>query len=173
MRARARFYTPILLALSVVLLAPNDCNITLDNLADLVVTHKITVTNAGPEDAFVVIIASDVKSRTVLKPGGSTEATSFSAQSVLISAGPAHDYLADLKARRDAIIAKLKPNPSLSESLTIYSELNRVNSLIRDYQARGHGSLCAAEFKVDAKGKGNAVSVTLTLDGDKWNAACS
>jgi hypothetical protein len=169
----SRLRLVLLLATSFVLLAAGDCSIDIGNLGDYVVTYDITITNAGPEAALVFISGRDVKRKAVLQPGGSVTATSFRGGSVLLGASPAVDYVALLKQKRDAIQAKLDQKPlDLLTSMAIYRDLDVIYSNIRDYEQRGHGSLCAVDLKPDSKGKGSDVTATATLDFDTWKLAC-
>lgn len=143
------------------------------NLGNLIVTYGITVTNNGPTAAVVIISGKDLKRRAVVAANTSVTATSFAGGSLLISASPATDYLAVLKARRDEIAAKLNARPlDLSNTLQVYGQLQVVNSQILAYQDEQRSSLCSIELKTDSNGKGIDVSATTTFDGSRFNLAC-
>jgi hypothetical protein len=163
----------VLLAAASLLVAAGDCNIDIGNLGDFVVTHDVSVTNAGSEDASIWIIAGGTKRQGVIKPGGTLTATLFSGASVLISVHAAEDRLALLKAKRDAILAQLNVQPlTLAGSMEMYQQLNSVAAEIRAYEATGHGQLCAVDLKTDTKGRGNDVTATATELGGDFTLSC-
>lgn len=138
-----------------------------------VLRWQITVTNAGPGDAIVGISARDVKRRAVVPAGTSVTATSFAGGSVLIWASPAADVLAQMKARRDQIAAKLDAKPiDFAESIEIYNQLGQVNAEIRAYESEEHSSLCTYELAKNLDGKGIGVSASASFDGSRFNLAC-
>ena len=174
LRSTPRRMVGLLLALSVVLLAPSDCTIDLGNLDEFVVNHEITISNAdSTEDVIALVIGKDVRRRTVLKPGGQVTVTSFTNGSVLISVGPARDVVAELNAQRNELTTKLDQKPlDLAKSLEIHQSLSLLMQRIQQYQQTGHGSLCSKELKVDEKGKGNDVALATQFEGDKWVLSC-
>jgi len=134
----------------------------------------ITVTNAGPGDAMVGISGRDVNRRGVVPAGTSVSVTSLAGGSVLISASPAADVLAQMKARRDQIAAELDAKPiDLAKSIEIYKQLGQVNAEIRAYQGEEHGSQCTIELIRDTQDDdGIDVSATVSFDGSRFNLAC-
>jgi len=139
-----------------------------------IVSWDITVTNAGPGDAMVNISATDVWRRGVVPAGTSVTVTSLSGGSVLISASPAADVLAQMKARRDQIAAKLDAKPiDLAKSTEIYNQLEQVNAEIRAYESVEHLSLCTIQLIRDTQDDdGIDVSATVSFDGSRFNLAC-
>jgi hypothetical protein len=157
-----------------VIFGGRQCDFTVGNLGDLVVTYDITVVNSSAAPAIVGIYGGDVKRRAVVTAGTSVTATSFKGGSVLISVSPAEDVLAHMKARRDQIAAKVDAKPlDLSKSIEIYNQLNQVNAEIRSFESEQHGSLCTVALKTDSKGKGVNVSFTATIEGSRFILACS
>jgi hypothetical protein len=156
-----------------VIFGGQQCHFDINNLDDLVVSYEITVVNSSTADAVVGIFGKDVKRRAIVTAGSGETATSFGGGSVLISVSPAQDVLAQMKARRDEVAAKLDAKPlDLAKSIGIYDQLNQINAQIRAYESEQHGSLCSVELKTDSKGKGMNVSVTATYDGSRFVLAC-
>jgi hypothetical protein len=145
-----------------------------DPIWDVVVSHDITVTNAGPGDAIVGISASDVKRRAVVPAGTSVTVTSHAGGSVLISTTPAAAVLAQMKARRDEIAAKLAAKPiDFATSIEIYNQMKQVNAEILAYSDSEHRSLCTIELQTDkVLGRGVNVSAIATFDGSRFNLNC-
>lgn len=173
MNWQSRRIAGLLVAFSVVLFAADDCTIDLGNLEDLVVTYDVSVTNNGPDNALVLMIGKDIRRRALVPPGGTVTATSFAGGDMLLSVSPTTEYIDALKQRRDAVIAKLSAKPlDLAASLSITNELSILGSTIRDYESRGHGSLCSVTLKPNDKGKGIDVHATTSFEQDKWTLAC-
>jgi hypothetical protein len=146
----------------------DDC--TIGNLGDFVVTYDVTVTNTSDETASVSILLPDNRQTVTLTAGAAATVTGFKPGTALVSARPAKDYLAELKKLQADLVAKLEAKTlSLTDSLSLYNQLNALGQQIRDYEARGHGALCSGDFSVDKGPKKH--SFTLTFDGDRFACA--
>jgi uncharacterized repeat protein (TIGR01451 family) len=163
----------VLALLLVVAVVPEECGMTPADFGNMVVSYDITVTNVGPGDAIVGISATDVKRRAVVPAGTSVTATSYASGSLLISASPAADVLAQMKARRDQIAAKLDAKPiDSATSIEIYNQLGQVNAEIHAYESEQHRSLCTYELEPDGFGHGHGVAASASFDGSRFNLAC-
>src|SRR2546423_916322 len=109
-----------------------DC--TIENLGDFVVTYDVTVTNISDEAASVGILLPDNRqTATLAGSGGSIRVTGFKPGNALITARPAKDYLAELKAQRDELVKKLDAKGlAVADTFELYNQLAILGANIRD-----------------------------------------
>jgi hypothetical protein len=163
----------LVLALLLSVVFARDC--TGDIVHD-VTSWNLTVFNAGPGDAIVGISAQDLHRRAVVPAGDSVTATTYAGGSIVISASPAADVVAQLKTRRDQLTAKLAAKPiDLVTSVEIYNQLIQVNAEIRAYESEQHGSVCTMELHMPVGGQEEdrpGFVWRATFDGSRFNLNC-
>ena len=141
------------------------------NIGDYVNTYKVTVTNAGDQNAFVTIVMPDSKETVLALPADTVAESGFQGGEVAIFVTP-YDLAGELELYRlRAQLVEKAHNPKLDNGQVkaLWDEINGIQNRISAGHFQGQPGAGRCTTTLSTK---KPVAAVATFDQNRWVVSC-